>query len=247
MNSPLPIIHPVATDTYVTQELAKIGAKKKQSLYARMPQEERDEVLEKVSQLVKQPAGQLAKEDELYLEQQMTDLLGFEVAAELDGHHLEHQRGVMAAQMHLRRFPTDSLDQHDVYREAGLSPNRSLFGWFTELGQLTPEAIVHEKYFFTVQADFLPDWHAAYEDLTAWFKFRKMIVINGAEKRAVVGVVGNTGPPDWMQKQFGGSPEVIREGLIWSPKTRGRVFMLFVNDPENKVPLGPMNLGGPSV
>jgi hypothetical protein len=69
-----------------------------------------------------------------------------------------------------------------------------------------------------------------------------MIVINPAERLAVVGVVGDAGPAMWVKKQFGGSPEVIREGKIWSPKSRGKVILLFVNDPEDKVPLGPINL-----
>lgn len=123
-----------------------------------------------------------------------------------------------------------------------MAPNRGAFGWFTENGSLTDQAIQQEKYYFAVQTLYLPDWNANYQNLKPWYKFRKMIVINPAEQVAVVGVVGDAGPAQWVKKQFGGSPEIIREGKIWSPKTRGRVMLLFVDDPYDQVDLGPISL-----
>ena len=172
----------------------------------------------------------------------MSSLLGFEVVAELEGQRLNHSIGIMGGEQHLRRFPGDSLQEHDAYQEAGIAPNRGAFGWFTENGELTADAIQREKYYFAVQTLYLPAWNRQYQTLKPWYKFRKMIVINPAEKKAVVGIVGDAGPAAWVQKQFGGSPEVIREGKIWSPKSRGRVLLLFVDDPENEVPLGTIDL-----
>ena len=101
---------------------------------------------------------------------------------------------------------------------------------------------MREKYYFAVQTLYLPDWNANHRELKPWYKFRKMIVINPAEQVAVVGVVGDAGPAMWVKKQSGGSPEVIMEGKIWSPKTRGKIILLFIDDPEDKIPLGPYDL-----
>lgn len=213
-----------------------------EQLLAQVRAEEQQVVVEKMQTLVKQAPGHLAKEDELYLEQQLSDMLGFQVTAELEGHRLNHSIGIMGGEQHLRRFPNDTLDQHDAYRESGMAPNRGAFGWFTEGGQLTEEAIQREKYYFAVQTLYLPDWNSNHAELKPWYKFRKMVAVNPADKVAVVGVVGDAGPAMWVQKQYGGSPEIIREGKIWSKEARGRVILFFVDDPENKVPLGPISL-----
>ena len=173
-------------------------------------------------------------------------MLGFNVTAELEGHRLNHSIGIMGGEQHLYRFPTDTLSGHELFQEAGIAPNRGAFGWFTENGELTEKAIEMEKYYFAVQTLYLPDWNSNYQELKPWYKFRKMIVINPADEIAVVGVVGDAGPAQWVKKQFGGSPEIIREGKIWSPEAKGRVILLFVDDPEDKVPLGPIDLSSMS-
>jgi len=231
-----------SVDAQVLEEIQTLENETHNQVLAEVSAEERQVVNEKMKSFVKGPAGHLAKDDELYLEQQLSDILGFEVTAELESTRLNHSIGIMGGEQHLRRFPTDTLAQHDAYQESGIAPNRGAFGWFTENGQLTPEAVLREKYYFAVQTLYLPTWNTDHARLKPWYKFRKMIVINPADQVAVVGVVGDAGPAQWVQKQFGGSPEVIREGKIWSPQARGHVILLFVNDPQNKVPLGPISL-----
>jgi len=229
-------------DAQVAQQLVNQEAKVDDSLLTMITVEEHQAIIDKMKSLVQQAPGHMQKEDELYLEQQLSDMLGFSVTAELEGHRLNHSVGIMGGEQHLRRFPTDTLDQHDAYQESGIAPNRGAFGWFTENNQLTEEAMQREKYYFAVQTLYLPDWNTNHAELKPWYKFRKMIAINPADEMAVVGVVGDAGPALWVQKQFGGSPEVIREAKIWSKAARGRVFLFFVDDPENKIPLGPLDL-----
>lgn len=229
-------------DTQVAEKIAAIEEKKSDPVLAEVTLEERQAIMDKLKEFAKRPVGHLPQEDELYLEQQLSDILGFEVTAELEGNRLNHSIGIMGGEQHLRRFPTDTLAQHDAYQESGIAPNRGAFGWFTENGQLTAEAILREKYYFAVQTLYLPNWNSDHVRLKPWYKFRKMVAINPADQVAVVGVVGDAGPAQWVKKQYGGSPEVIREGKIWSKEARGRVILLFVDDPENKVPLGPIDL-----
>lgn len=225
------------------QQLEKSQQPADASLAHQLSLEEHQAIMSKLQSFVQQPVGHLDTESELYMEQQISDMLGFNVTAELEGHRLNHTIGIMGGEQHLLRFPTDTLEQHDAYRESGIAPNRGAFGWFTEGGQLTETAIMREKYYFAVQTLYLPDWNSNHAELKPWYKFRKMIAINPADQVAVVAVVGDAGPAQWVQKQFGGSPEVIREGKIWSKGARGRVILLFVDDPEDKIPLGPITLG----
>lgn len=233
----IPLVNAQVIDQ-VQQSLAPADA----TLVTQVSQEEHQSILTKMQEYVQQAPGHLQQQDELYLEQQLTDMLGFPVAAELEGNRLNHSIGIMGGEQHLKRFPTDSLDQHDAYRESGIAPNRGAFGWFTEQGELSQKAIEREKYYVAVQTLYLPNWNAEHPRLKEWYKFRKMVVINPAEKKAVVVVVGDAGPALWVKKQFGGSPEVIREGQIWSKSSRGRVLLLFVDDPTDTVALGPIDL-----
>ncbi len=226
----------------VQQQLQSIQQKQRKELLDEITRQEFQEIMQKTLEFTHMPPGHLPEQDELYLEQQLTDVLGFEVTAELEGRRLNHSIGVMGGEQHLPRHPTDTLNDHDAYLEAGITSRRGAFGWFTENGQLTPQAVLREKYYFAVQTLYLPDWNQHYQDLKQWYKFRKMIMINPAEQKAVVGVVGDAGPALWVKKQFGGSPEVIREGRVWSPKTKGRVLLFFVDDPHNQVPLGLIDL-----
>ena len=203
---------------------------------------EHQEIMAKLSSYVNGPAGHLEEQSQLYLEQQLNLILGFNVRQNLEDQQLNHSIGIMGAEQHLMRFPGDTLAQHDAYQEAGLAPRRGAFSWFTESGELSEIDILREKYYFAVQLMYLPDWNDNYPTLKPWYKYRKMVMINPAEQMAVVGVVADAGPAMWVQKQFGGSPEVIREGKVWSNNSQGRVMLLFVDDEEDKIPLGPIDI-----
>lgn len=235
MTSPLNQNKPV-------QAITEVLDKKSADLALDISQEEHQEIMAKLVAYVNSPAGHLEGESKIYLEEQLTEILGFPVRSQLEGNQLNHSIGIMGAEQHLKRFPGDTLQDHDAYLEAGMAENRGAFGWFVQDGQLTETAIAAEKYYFAVQLMYLPNWNSNYQELKPWYKYRKMIVINPSEQLAVVGVVADAGPAMFVQKQFGGSPEVIREGKIWSPKSHGKVILLFIDDPENKVPLGPMNI-----
>ncbi|GIK83917.1 MAG: hypothetical protein BroJett025_05390 [Patescibacteria group bacterium] len=211
-------------------------------LASKITKEEFDSIMEKIVELLKLPAGKLEEESELYLEQQLSDILGFDVNANLDGHTLLFSTGVMKATSHLKRSPTDTLENHTNYHEAGLSLNRSAFGWFSGSTEIDQTAIDQEKYYVAVPLYYHEDWNTKFTELKQWYKFRKVVVINPAERIAVVGVIGDIGPSTYTRRQFGGSPELIHAGKIWSPKSAGKVLLLFVDDPKNTVQLGPILL-----
>ncbi|MBU0974347.1 hypothetical protein KKD03_01450 [Patescibacteria group bacterium] len=228
-----------SVESKVIEEFNQNNSGEKQ-LESKISAEEFNSIFEKLNNLLSLPAGQLENQSELYLEQQLSDLLGFDIVAELDEHRLNHSTGIMSSEAHLKRSPNDKLTNHINLLEAGLDKSRSAFGWFVNHGDITQEAEDFEKYYFSLQLYQLQDWNINYKDLKSWYKFRKMVVINPAERIAVVGVVGNIDRKNQFQQQFGASPEIIIKGRIWSPKSKGKVLLMFVDDPKNEVPLGPI-------
>ena len=92
-----------------------------------------------------------------------------------------------------------------------------------------------------VQTLYMSDWNVRSEEIYKWFKYKKMIIINPENGTACVVVVGDAGPAEWTGKQFGGSPEVMKELDLHLEWRKGKVLLLFVKDPEDKIPLGPID------
>lgn len=211
-------------------------------LASSISQEEYESIIEKMIELLRLPAGQLEEDSELYLEQQLSDILGFDVSANLDEHKLLFSTGIMKALPHLKRSPTDTLDKHTNFHEANINQNRSAFGWFSPSGELSQESIDQEKYYISVPLYYHMNWSLEYSELKKWYKFRKAVVVNPNNRIAVVCSIADIGPTTYTRHQFGGSPELIISGKIWSPNSAGHVLVLFVDDPQNKVPYGPIHL-----
>jgi hypothetical protein len=115
--------------------------------------------------------------------------------------------------------------------DEGMAPGRGAWGYVPA---------DQEKYYVVVQTLYLPDWEKRLSYLRDWYKFRKMLVVNTVNGNAVVASIADAGPAAWTGKHFGGGPEVM-ESLGGSRYKKGPVVMFFVDDPENKVPLGPVN------
>lgn len=168
---------------------------------------------------------------------------GVPARASLEGERLNVVYGFIGAEQHLARFPGDNYSQHEL-RAEGMAPGLGAWGYFTEGGKLTTAAILREKYYVAVQTLYLPDWNKRFKYLRDWYKWRKVVVVNPDNGKAVVAVIGDSGPAAWTGKQFGGSPEVMNElgGLKYK---KGRVVLLFVDDPANKIKLGPIDYSEP--
>lgn len=164
---------------------------------------------------------------------------GVAATASLEGEHLNTVYGYMGSEQHLRRFPGDTLAKHDMQGE-GMAPGLSAWGHFTEGGRVTQDAILREKYYVAVQTLYLPDWEKRFKYLRDWYKWRKVVVVDVDYGTSVVAVIGDAGPASWTGKHFGGSPEVMY--ALGGPNyKKGRVLLYFIDDPGNKVSLGPID------
>ncbi len=212
------------------------------NLFSNISVEEHQSVLDKMKELLEYPAGKLDSQSELYLEQQLTDIIGFEVTSELDGNRLLYTTGKVKAMQHIKRHPGDTASSHHKYSYAGLQERRSTFGWFMDQGVVTESLTHKEKYFLSLQLYYLPEWKDNYKALKSWYKYKKVLLINPFDQVAVVCAVGTIGPSIPFKYQFGASPETVIEGKFWSRAARGKALAMFIDDKTDSVPLGPVSL-----
>jgi len=184
----------------------------------------------------------LTREEEKFLEQLFQNVIGVKTKANLEGEHLNTTYGKIGAEQHLRRFPGDTLLQHgtgDTLAE-GIAPGLGAWGYFApSKTALTPQLEETEKWYAVVQTLYLPDWNTRQPYLRDWYKYRKVLIVNTENGNAVVASIADSGPAAWTGKHYGGSPEVM--DYLGGPRyKKGPVVLFFVDDPENKVPLGPV-------
>ena len=121
-----------------------------------------------------------------------------------------------------------------------MAPGRGGFGYFAQGDKLTQEETDREKYYIAVQTFLAPGVENNRKAYIDFFKYRKMLVVNPNTGRAMVVVIGDAGPAVWTGKQLGGSPEVMNYLERVDGKAKGAVLYFFIEDPENKIPLGPI-------
>lgn len=211
-----------------------------QEFASQLTREEHTAVIQKAIALSQLPPSKGETETDLYLEQQLSEMLGFGITSELEGNQLPHTNGVIEALPHFKRSPTDSSSEHQ-YPHASFTNRRSFFGWFAYGAKNDQDEYdLAEKYALSLPLFLLPEWSLKSVFLKKWFAFRKVVLINPVEYTAVVCSVANLYPAVTAKYQFGGSPEVIIQAKCWSPNALGRSLLYFVQDSE--LPLGPVNL-----
>lgn len=202
-----------------------------------------EKLLTSFQQILPQKAGPLSRTQEKMLEQVISQTVGINARATLEGEHLNTTFGYIGAEQHLARYPGDNMSVHpktDKYDE-GMAPGRGAWGYFTKSkADLTHDDIEREKWYVVVQTLYLPDWKKRLAYVRDWYKYRKVLVVNTQNGNAVVADIADSGPAAWTGKQFGGSPEVMNY-LGGEKYKKGSVIVFFVDDPKNVVPLGPVD------
>ncbi len=200
-------------------------------------------LLDALPKILPKRVSPLTRTEEKYLEKLFKEIIGIKTKATLEGEHLNTTYGYVGAEQHLRRYPGDSLRQHgeSVILREGMAPGLGAWGYFaSSKNKLTPELAEIEKWYAVVQTLYLPDWNRRQPYLRDWYKYRKVLIVNVKNGNAVVAAIADAGPAAWTGKSFGASPETMHY-LGGSRYKKGAVILFFVDDPENKVPLGPVD------
>ncbi len=198
-------------------------------------------LITQIQKILPSKVGPLTRSQEKNLEKIFTDVIGVSTKATLEGEHLNTTYGYIGAEQHLKRYPGDTISAHDlVPDDEGIAPGLGGWGYFAKSkSDLTKADIEREKWYAVVQTLYLPDWTSRLKYLVNWYKYRKVLVVNTVNGNAVVADIADSGPAAWTGKQFGGSPAVMNY-LGGSHYKKGSVVIFFVDDPENKVQLGPV-------
>jgi hypothetical protein len=205
-----------------------------------------------LKELIPERPRPLTAQEEKYLEKLIERTLGVKAVATLEGEHLNTTYGYIGAEQHLRRYPGDTNAQHapnpdeyggdnpqEILKE-GIAPGLGAWGYFAPSKEaMTEDLEEKERWYAVVQTLYLPDWNYRQPYLKNWYKHRKVLILNTENGKAVVAAIADSGPAAWTGKHFGGSPEVM--DYLGGPRyKKGPVVLFFVDDPNNTVPLGPV-------
>ena len=200
-------------------------------------------LIDVLKSILPERARPLTQGEEKKLEQVFEKVVGVKTRANLEGEHLNTTYGLIGAEQHLARYPGDNIYNHPKIPagDEGMAPGLGAWGYFSQSREnLTKSLEETEKWYAVVQTLYLPDWNKRVKYLREWYKYRKVLIVNTDNGNAVVAGVADSGPAAWTGKHFGGSPEVME--YLGGPRyKKGPVIIFFVDDPENKVPLGPVD------
>lgn len=190
----------------------------------------------------------LTEQEEEEIAQLLTNQFGFQISASLDGKRLNRSYGYIGAEQHLMRYPGDTIATHFVssdesvqYARSGMAPGRGAWGYFTNSqSALSDQDVLREKYYIAVQTFLSPGFYQNVNEYYQFYKYRKMLVVNPENGRAIVVVIGDAGPAQWTGKSLGGSPEVMKYLRRVDGGAKGPVLYFFIDDPNDQVPLGPV-------
>ena len=185
-------------------------------------------------------------------EQKISDMLsrtyGIKVLPELEDKRLNKSYGFIGAEQHLARFPGDNLGSHfdsdedkKLYWQQGMAPGLGAWSYFSSSKDaLTELEKDREKYYIAVQTFLSKDFNKRFTEYRDFYKYRKMLVVNPNNGLAIVADIADAGPAEWTGKDLGGSPEVMHYLERVDGSLKGPVLYFFIDDPDDKVKLGPI-------
>lgn len=174
---------------------------------------------------------------------------GVKVSPSINQLRLNRSYGLIGAEQHLARFPGDTMATHfdgdateaSKYYSSGMAPGLGAWGYFTtSAAHMTEEDTMREKYYIAVQTFLAPDFNKKVAIYRDFFKFRKMLVVNPQNGKAIVAVIGDAGPAEWTGKHLGGSPEIMKYLERVDGSARGPVLYYFIDEESETIPLGPV-------
>ena len=122
-----------------------------------------------------------------------------------------------------------------------MAPGLGAWGYFTtSLANMTQEDTDREKYYIAVQTFLSPNFNQRVAEYRDFYKYRKMLVVNPQNGKAVIADIADAGTADWTGKHLGGSPEAMKYLERYDGVARGPVLYFFIEDPSDQIPLGPV-------
>lgn len=209
-----------------------------------------EELVARLSRVLPGDIRPLSPDEDSKIGALLTDFYKMPVWSVLAGNQLNRTYGYIGAEQHLARYPGDTMETHfQTAEEAAatgrseMAPGRGAWGHFAaSRDAMTQRDADREKYYLAVQTFLSPGWAERTNELYAFFKFRKMLIVNPDNGNAMVVVIGDAGPSAATGKHLGGSPEVMKYLRRVDGAQKGAVLYYFIDDPDDTIPLGPITI-----
>lgn len=234
----------------INQQTFALGLKTRSEAQASEKVDSRAFLISDLSSVLPEVVSPLTTDQEEQVSEILSRSFKVSIAPSLEGKRLNTSYGLIGAEQHLMRYPGDTLATHfgniedvEKYISSGMAPGRGAWGYFAQSQQaMTKEDIDREKYYIAVQTFLSEDFNSRFAEYRDFYKYRKMLLINPQNGHAIVADIADAGPAEWTGKHLGGSPEVMKYLERVDGSQRGPVVYMFVSDPENKIPLGPIDI-----
>ncbi len=207
-------------------------------------------VIADLSKALPQEVRPLSQNEESSVAQILNKNYGLRVSAQIGDLRLNRSYGIIGQEQHLRRYPGDNMSVHfdnagdsSSYGSHGIAPGLGAWGYFTtSQANMTQIDVDREKYYIAVQTFLSPSFNQKVAEYRDFYKYRKMLVVNPQNGKAVVADIADAGPAEWTGKHLGGSPEVMTYLERQDGRARGPVLYFFIEDPSEEIPLGPVEI-----
>ncbi len=214
------------------------------------PEDKRKNLVQDLQPFLPEQVDPLTPEQENQIADMLTDTFGIKASPSYEGKRLNRTYGYIGAEQHLMRYPGDTMASHfdnpddaNKYYSSGMAPGRGAWGYFAHSREgMTEKDVQREKWYIAVPTFLSPTWHNDVNMHYKFFKYRKMLVVNPENGKAVVADIGDAGPAQWTGKHLGGSPEVMKHLERVDGRAKGPVLYFFIRDPQDERPLGPINV-----
>lgn len=210
----------------------------------------KDELISRLKVTLPQQVQPLTTDQENQVSKIFEETYGIKSTAELEGIRLNRSYGLIGQEQHLIRYPGDTVYEHfDTEEEArlftkeGMAPGLGAWGYFADSkDQMTKLDKDRERYYIAVQTFLSPGWGENVGKYGKFYKYKKMLVVNPENGKAIVADIADAGPAQWTGKHLGGSPEVMQYLERVDGQQRGPVIYFFIDDLSDTIPLGPVSL-----
>lgn len=206
-------------------------------------------LLQELNQTVPREVRALDASEEAKVSEILSKYFDIFVKPDINGLRLNRTYGLIGAEQHLVRFPGDSMNGHldpevandHFFYSSGMAPGRGAWGYFANSREeFTPKDKEREKWYIAVQTFEAPNYNQRLNDYRDFFKYRKMLIVNSKTGQAIVTDIADAGPAVFTGKHLGGSPEVMYYLNLHQGPRKGPVLYFFIDDPDDKIPLGPI-------
>ena len=192
-----------------------------------------------LSSLLPKDVQPLTKDEEEKITNVLSRDFGFKVIAELEGKRLNRNYGLIGAEQHLARYSGDSIDTHFSSKEetqqfyaSGMAPGLGAWGYIGDTQR--------EKYYIAVPTFLSEGFNERFAEYRDFYKYRKMLVVNPQNGKAIVVDIADAGPATFTGKHLGGSSEVMKYLERVDGSGVGPVLYFFIDDQDDKISLGPV-------